>query len=57
MKSSTAVAVKNKLHDAKRKTKVELVNLINDPCLDGKDENTVGRVQGKSRKTDNDIKK
>jgi|HubBroStandDraft_1064217.scaffolds.fasta_scaffold126010_2 hypothetical protein len=56
MKSSAEVAVKGKLHEVKRKTKEELGKLINDPTLEGKDENKVGRVQRKARQADNGIK-
>ena len=57
MKSSATVAVKSKLHEAKGKTKEELGKLMNNPTLEGKDENKVGRVQTKTRQTDNNIKK
>ena len=57
MKSSAAVTVKSKLHEAKRKTKDELGKLMSDPTLEGKDENKVGRVPTKTRQTDNNIKK
>ena len=57
MKSSAAVAVKSKLHVVKDKTKEKLGNLMNDPTLEGKDENKVGRFQTKTRRADNDIKK
>jgi uncharacterized protein YjbJ (UPF0337 family) len=57
MKSSAAVAVKGKFHEAKGKTQEEPGKLINDPTLEGKDENKVGRFQRKSRQADNGIKK
>ena len=48
MKSSAEVAVKDKLHEAKGKAKEELGKVMNDPTLEGKDENKVGRVQRKA---------
>jgi len=57
MKSSAEVAVKGKLHEVRGKTKEELGKLMNDPTLEGKDENKVGRVQRKARQADNGIKK
>jgi uncharacterized protein YjbJ (UPF0337 family) len=52
MKSSAAVTVKSKFHDAKGKTKEELGKLMNDPTLEGKDENKVGRVRTKATASD-----
>ena len=57
MKSSAAVTVKSKFHEAKGKTKEGLGKLMKDPTLEGKDENKVGRVQTKTRQTDNNNKK
>ena len=57
MKSSAAVTVKSKFHEAKGKTKEGLGKLMKDPTLEGKDENKVGRVQRKIHQRDNDIKK
>ena len=57
MKSGAEVAVKRKSHEVQRKTKEELGKVINDPTLEGKDENKVGRFQRKSRQADNGIKK
>jgi uncharacterized protein YjbJ (UPF0337 family) len=57
MKSSATVAVKSKSHEAKGKTKEELGKVMNDPTLEGKDENKVGRVQRKTRQAANGIRK
>jgi uncharacterized protein YjbJ (UPF0337 family) len=57
MKSSAGVAVKGKFHTGKGKTKEELGKVMNDPTLEGKDENKVGRVQRKPVQVDNGIKK
>jgi len=48
MKSSVKVPVKSKFHEIKGKTKEELGKVMNDPTLEGKDENKVGRVQRKT---------
>jgi uncharacterized protein YjbJ (UPF0337 family) len=45
MKSSAEDKVKGKLHEVKGKTKEELGKLMNDPTLEGIDENKVGRIQ------------
>jgi hypothetical protein len=55
MKSTATVGVKSKFR--KGKTKEELGKLVNDPTLEGKDENKVGRFQGKTRQADNGIKR
>jgi hypothetical protein len=47
MKSSTEDQVKGKRHEGKGKTKV-LVKQMKDPTLEGKDENTIGRIQSKT---------
>jgi len=57
MKSSAEVAAKGKFHEVKGKTKQELGKVMDDPTLEGKDENKVGRVQRKTRQADNGIKK
>ncbi len=57
MKSSADVAAKGKLHAVHGKTKEELGKVMDDPTLEGKDENKVGRVQRKTRHADNGIKK
>jgi len=57
MKSSAEVAVKGKFHQAKGKTKEESGKVMNDPTLEGKDENKVGRFQRKTRQADTGIKK
>jgi uncharacterized protein YjbJ (UPF0337 family) len=45
MKSSTKNEVKGKFYEVKGKTKQRRVKLMNDPTLEGKDENKVGRIQ------------
>ena len=50
MKSRAEVAVKGKLHEVSGKTKEELGKLMNDPTLEGKDENKVEESRGKPAK-------
>jgi uncharacterized protein YjbJ (UPF0337 family) len=57
MKSSAEVAGKGKFHEVKGKTKEKLGKVMNDPTLDGKDENKVGRIQSKTLQPDTGIKK
>ena len=57
MKSTTEATVKGKSHKVNGKTKKELEHLMNDPTLEGKDENKVGRVQRKILRNSNGIKK
>ena len=57
MKSGAQVAVKYKCHAVKVKTKKEVGKLMDDPTLEGKDENKVGRIQRKTRQEDNGIEK
>jgi len=47
MKAGTDNGSKGKFHQVKRETNERLRNLMNDPTLEGKDENKVGRVQRK----------
>jgi hypothetical protein len=56
MKSSTGDEVKGKFQEVKSKTKKELAKL-NDPTLEGRDENKVGRVQRKTRQAENVLEK
>jgi hypothetical protein len=56
MKSSAGNAVKGKFHEVS-KTKEWLGKLMNDPTLEGKDENKVGRFQRKTRQADNGLEK
>jgi uncharacterized protein YjbJ (UPF0337 family) len=56
MKSSTEGEVKGKFQEVRGKTKRELGKL-NDPTLDGKDENKVGRVQRKTGQAVNVLEK
>jgi hypothetical protein len=48
MKSLVKAGIKANVQASKCKTREELGELMNDPTLDGKDENKVGRVQRKS---------
>ena len=57
MKSSAEVAVKGKFHEAKGKSKEKLGKLMNDPTLEGKDENKVGRVERKILRDSHGTKK
>jgi hypothetical protein len=57
MKSGAEVAVKRKSHEVQRKTKEELGKVINDPTLEGRDENKVGRIQRKTLPVGTDLKK
>ena len=57
MKSSAGNEVKGKFHEVKGKTKEGLEKLMNDPTLEGKDENKVGRFQRKTRQADNGLEK
>jgi len=57
MKSSAEVVVKGKSHEVKRKTKEVLGKVINDPTLEGRDENIVGRIQPKIFQADTGVKK
>jgi uncharacterized protein YjbJ (UPF0337 family) len=45
MKASTNNQPKGKPHDVRGETNEKLRKLTNDPTLEGKDENTVGRIQ------------
>jgi uncharacterized protein YjbJ (UPF0337 family) len=56
MKSSTEDEVKGKFQEVNGKTKKELGKL-NDPTLEGKDENKVGRVQRKTGQAENVLEK
>ena len=47
MKASTKDGVKGKFHAVKADTNEKLRKLMNDPSLEGKGENKVGRVQRK----------
>jgi hypothetical protein len=56
MRSSTEDEVKRKSQEVKGNTQKELRKL-NDPTLEGKDENKVGRVQRKTRQAGNVLEK
>ena len=49
MKSTAEVAPKGKFDEVKGKTKEKSGKLMDDPTLEGKDENKVGRIQRKTR--------
>jgi uncharacterized protein YjbJ (UPF0337 family) len=49
MKPSAKSPVNGKIHEVKVKPREELGKLVNDPTLEGKDENKVGRIQRKTR--------
>jgi uncharacterized protein YjbJ (UPF0337 family) len=57
MKSSDEVAAKGKFREVKGMTKEELGKVMDDPTLEGKNENRVGRVQRKTRPADNRIER
>lgn len=57
MKSSAENEVKGKFCKVKGKTQEDLGRLMNDPTLEGIDENKVGRIQRKTRQADNGLKK
>lgn len=57
MKSSREVAFKPKVHGSKGIAKEKLGKVMNDPTLEGKDENKVGRIQRKAFQADTGIKK
>ena len=48
MKLSIEAELKGKFHEVTGKPKKELGKVMNDPTLEGKDENKVGRVQRKN---------
>jgi uncharacterized protein YjbJ (UPF0337 family) len=56
VKSSTEDEVKGKFQEVKDKAKKDLGKL-NDPTLEGKDENKVGRVQRKTGQAGNVLEK
>jgi uncharacterized protein YjbJ (UPF0337 family) len=57
MKASTNDKVKGKSHELKGKTNEKLRKLMNDPTLEGRDENTVGRVARKTGLAEKAIEK
>ena len=48
MKASTSGEVNGKVHEVKGRTNEKFRKPTTDPTLEGKDENTVGRIQRKS---------
>ena len=57
MKSSPEVAFKAKVHESKGRAKEKLGKVMNDPTLEGRDENKVGRIQRKAFQADTGLKK
>jgi uncharacterized protein YjbJ (UPF0337 family) len=57
MKASTNGEVKGKVHEVKGETNEKLRKVPNDPTLEGKDENKVGRIQRKSGRAENALEK
>jgi len=49
MKSTAEVGVRGKFNEPNNKTKEDVGKLMDDPTLEGKDENKVGRIQRKTR--------
>jgi uncharacterized protein YjbJ (UPF0337 family) len=47
MKANSNDAVKRKVREVKGETNEKLRKLTNDPTLEGKDENTIGRIERK----------
>jgi hypothetical protein len=56
MKTSSEIPANGKIHEVKVKPNEESGELMNDPTLEGKDENKVGRIQEKTRQADKGIK-
>lgn len=57
MKSSIGVAVKGRFSKSKGQNQGRVGKVMNDPTLEGKDENKVGRIQRKSLRDANGTKK
>jgi hypothetical protein len=57
MKSSAGVAAKGKFSRSEGQDQRTVGKVMNDPTLEGKDENKVGRVQRKILRNGNGIKK
>jgi uncharacterized protein YjbJ (UPF0337 family) len=57
MKASTNDEVKGKFHEVKGESNEKLRKLTNDPTLEGKDENKVGRVQRKIGRAEKALEK
>jgi hypothetical protein len=57
MKSSAGVAAKGKFSRSDGQDQRRVGKVMNDPTLEGKDENKVGRVQRKMLRNGNGIKK
>ena len=57
MKASTNDEVKGKFHEVKGETNEKLRKLMNEPTLEGKDENKVGRVQRRIGGTEKALEK
>ena len=57
MKASTNDEVKGKFHEVKGESNEKLRKLTNDPTLEGKDENKVGRIQRKIGRAEKTLEK
>ena len=57
MKSSTNGEVKGKFHEVKVETNEKVRKLTDDPTLEGRDENKVGRVQRKIGRAEKALEK
>jgi hypothetical protein len=57
MKSSIGLAAKGKFSKSEGQNQGRVGKVMNDPTLEGKDENKVGRVQRKSLRDANGAKK
>jgi len=58
MKSTPEVTFKAKVHESKSRAKEKSGKvMINDPTLEGRDENKVGRIQRKAFQADPGLKK
>ena len=57
MKAGTNAEVNGKVHEVKGETNEKLRKPTNDPTLEGKDENKVGRIQRKSGRAEKALEK
>lgn len=57
MKASTNDEVKSKFHEVKGEGSEKLRKLTNDPTLEGRDENKVGRIQRKIGRAEKALEK
>jgi hypothetical protein len=57
MKASIGAKVKSRLHEVKGETDEKVRKLMNDPTLEGKDENKIGRFQSKIGRAEKPLEK